>query len=241
MCRPDEREGGEVAIEDLLAAKLPAEDAVALERCFDDEMRSVLPGELRSQVRERLLPLIRRLLRWETSATCRKVRANDARSVSIRYNSDFHRDRHIFGTSPQGSELRKRVALSNLSAVVYLDPAAFEYVKGSSYAHQKPEDHSKIKRSFDAGTMIIFPSSLTHRACEDEALQTRRRTIILFDIEKEYVDEADRIPHVVICMPFFAQVLRCLSLTLDPALALKLGMLRALGSCRSSTTSMARN
>lgn len=210
MCRPDGRDagqGGEAAIEDVVAAKLTAEDAAALEQCFDDETRSVLAGELRSQVRERLLPLIGRLLRWKTSATCRKVRANDARSVSIRYNSDFHRDRHIFGTSPQGSDLRKRVAMSNLSAVVYLDPAAFEYVKGSSYEHQNPEEHSTIKRNFDAGTMIIFPASLTHRACEDKALQTRRRTIILFDIEKEYVDEADRIPHVVICMPFFAQVL----------------------------------
>ena len=45
MCRPDGRDagqGGEAAIEDVVAAKLTAEDAAALEQCFDDEVRGLI-------------------------------------------------------------------------------------------------------------------------------------------------------------------------------------------------------
>jgi hypothetical protein len=189
---------GELVETDLLLEKLTADDVKALGDCFNSQDQTVFTGQLRVEVRDRLLPRLAARMGWKAGAVCSKLRANDAKSVSIRYNSDFHRDRHLFGTAPQGSIVRRKGAWANLSAVIYLDPASFEYFEESAWSH--PKESTPVLRTFEAGTMIIFPSSLVHKASHNPALETNRRTVILFDIESAE-SKNSKIPHAVICMP----------------------------------------
>lgn len=193
--------------EDLLVKSLALQDRKALEACFEVEKLAVADNMLRREVGERLLPQISSLLKWNSGASCRKLRANDAQSVNIRYNSEFHRDRHLFGTAPDGSKLRRKEAWANLSAVVYLDRASFEYFEDTAWDY--PKRTSPVKRTFEGGTMILFPSSLIHKASDDPAFQTNRRTVILFDIvqarNKNGASSFSTIPTAIIRMPWWLQ------------------------------------
>ena len=72
-------------------------------------------GDIKRQVQDIVLPKIRDSLRWK-SIRAIKGRVNDWRTVELKYNSLFHRDRHIYGSHGDAKASRQ-----NLSAVVYLD------------------------------------------------------------------------------------------------------------------------
>lgn len=181
---------------DVLKESLSTEEIATLAACFDTPKRTVRSNSLREKVKEVVLPKVSRRMGW-ASARCVKLRANDVASVSRRYNSDFHRDRHLYGLASN----KAKVAWTNLSCVVYLDEATFEYVEGSAAAN--PPKPKIVQKSFDPGTMIIFPSSLVHKAKDDPSLDTTRRTIIVFDIED--ADTVQTVPHAILCLPTFTQ------------------------------------
>jgi len=187
--------------EDLFVQPLTTDEVERLGSVFSG--RSVKPDLLRALVKEILLPKVATRMCWD-KARCCKLRGNDVEAVVKRYNSDFHRDRYIFGTDPIA---RARAAWTNLSAVVYLDAACFEYIEES--AIRSPANPKVIRRVFDAGSMIVFPSNLVHRAADDETLVTNRRVIICFDIEHDAPSGTNgkmEIPHCIIRMPSTFQI-----------------------------------
>lgn len=182
---------------DLLHEPLSTEDLEALGACFDSH--TVFADALTKEVSQRLLPKVAKRMGW-ARATCRKLRANTSTSVSIRYNSDFHRDRHLFGSAPQNSKERQVAAWNNVSAVIYLDAASFSYIEESAW--DNPKQRKTVEKDYPAGTMIFFPSSLVHKATESK-FETTRRTIIAFDLEDADIQEP--IPHAIVRMPSIMQ------------------------------------
>lgn len=185
---------------ELLVERLTVDDVKALAKCYDLAGRTVSVDPLREVTRQSLLPKVAKRMGW-AEANCRKLRANDVQSVTIRYNSDFHRDRHLYGG--EDSEELKKAAWTNLSAVIYLDKSSFEYIEDSSY--KNPKEQKVVTNTFEGGTMIIFPSSLVHKARpipDNLKASNSRRTLIMFDIECAGVND---VPHAIVCMPAIFQ------------------------------------
>lgn len=140
-------------------------------------------------VKECVLVRIQMELGW-SNIRAMKCRLNDRQTFRNRYNSDLHRDRHIV---PQGPEQRrKELSLMNYSAVIYLDPAVFRFWPDSSVVNPT-QDCLKLDCFIDVdiepGEVILFPSSLIHQARPSSQYpHSRRRTIVIFDIENPDLD-----------------------------------------------------
>ena len=145
---------------------------------------------VKSLIHQAILPAIQRKLSWRT-IRCIKGRVNDWRTVELKYNSLFHRDRHIYGDF---SRFRK-ASSQNLSAVVYLDPSRLDVMEGSA-VHGETAKLKELEMA--AGTVAVFPSCLIHRAVPS-AMSKKRRTIVLFDIENPDEDQMAVVHDIVTC------------------------------------------
>lgn len=156
---------------------------------------------VKSFVQDAVLPKIQAALGW-TAIRATKGRVNDWRTVELKYNSLFHRDRHIYGDAP--ASRRHAAAWLNLSAVVYLDAqSCLEFLDGSEEV-LAPRQSTTTPTSFvvGAGTIVVFPSCLIHRAAASRASK-RRRTIVLFDLEDP--SEPSPLPHDIVLCPGWTQ------------------------------------
>ena len=161
-------------------------------------MNGAVLAEIKKHVRSLVLPKLQVTLGWK-DITAAKGRVNDHRTVDLKYNSLFHRDRHILGTAP--AETLHSVAKQNFSAVVYLDPSHFEFIEGSAVSG--PHASSTPRELLVAeGSILVFPSCLIHRAVSSEQSK-QRRTIVLFDLEDP--SEPAPLRHDIIQCPWWTQ------------------------------------
>ena len=176
---------------------LHAAEIEALRSSFGEDGANL--AEVKRQVLSVVLPRIKDALGWKAIRAA-KGRVNDWRTVEKKYNSLFHRDRHIYGEA-KPSQLHS-AATQNLSAVVYLDRSSrLEYIEGSAVA--LPEQSTAHRELVVAeGTIVVFPSCLIHRAAASEESK-RRRTIVLFDLED--ASEASPVRHDIILCPSWTQ------------------------------------
>lgn len=154
--------------------------------------------EIKKIINNSILDIIKDKLKWKCIRAI-KGRVNNWKTVDLRYNSDAHRDRHIFGGTI--SEQMK-ASQKNLSAVIYLDFSKFGYYTDSSITtpNQKNIEYNEI--NIPEGSILIFPSCLIHKAIPCSKFNSRR-TIVLFDIENP--DEENQIPHNIIICPKWTQ------------------------------------
>jgi hypothetical protein len=174
---------------------LSEDEKETIRACFCEDSAKL--ASIKSHVLHIVLPKIKDALGW-TSVRAIKGRVNDWRTVELKYNSLFHRDRHIYG-NPKSVEL-KSASRQNLSAVVYLDPSRFDFIDGSSLAGHQGTKLQEL--TIAEGTIAVFPSCLIHRAVASSASQ-RRRTIVIFDIENP--DEAWPLRHDIVTCPAWTQ------------------------------------
>jgi len=192
------RGGGKAAanpFQSVLLVSLQEAEAENLRGCFREDGADLI--SVKEQVASVVLPRIRDALGWE-SIRASKGRVNDARTVSIKYNSLFHRDRHLYGEAPEAR--LQETCWHNRSAVVYLDRSRLEFLEGSEVAGDEPAPPTC--KEIPAGSIAVFPSSLIHRARPWEE-SGRRRTIVLFDVENP--EEHTPVPHNIVYCPAWTQ------------------------------------
>ena len=175
---------------------LTAEECERIRQAFGETCAD-LPS-IKSSIQSIVLPRIQAHLQW-TAIRAIKGRVNDWRTVELKYNSLWHRDRHVYGAETSTTSAAESSSGQNLSAVVYLDHSRLGYIEGSAVRGQP----TKTKElSIPAGTVVIFPSCLIHRAVAS-AESKQRRTIVLFDIENP--DEPQPLVHDIVTCPGWTQ------------------------------------
>jgi hypothetical protein len=150
--------------------------------------------EIKKIINNSILDIIKNKLGWKNIRAI-KGRVNNWKTVDLRYNSDAHRDRHIYG----GTIFEQiRASQKNYSAVVYLDFSKFGFYTDSCVTspNQKNMEYNEI--SINEGSIVVFPSCLIHKAIPCTESKSRR-TIVLFDIENP--DDKYQIPHNIIICP----------------------------------------
>lgn len=180
---------------EVLSVPMHTAEVDAIRASFCEHGANLL--EIKEHLHSIVLPKIRRALGW-TGVRATKGRVNDWRTVELKYNSLFHRDRHIFGAA--AAEVCHSAVKQNMSAVVYLDPAQFDYISGS----QAPGAHATAPQKLQVaeGTILLFPSCLIHRAVA-LAESKQRRTIVLFDLEDP--SESAPLRHDIVICPWWTQ------------------------------------
>ena len=183
--------------------RLTSEELTSVHKAFDDN-KGVDDSMLKISLNEHILPRFKNELGW-TNIRSIKCRANDRKTFEQRYNADCHRDRHLFGgTTGQ----RMNLSVQNYSAVIYLDKAVFRYFSNSSVTFGLEEDSLNLIRCVDVeiepGMAVLFPSSLIHQARKSiEDPNSRRRTIVMFDIENPDNDKfrymTNEVHNIVMC------------------------------------------
>ena len=153
--------------------------------------------EIKKNINNIILPKIQDKLGW-SSIRAIKGRVNDWKTVDLKYNSVYHRDRHIFGGT-----FKKQIkeAFKNFSAVIYFDDSKFSYIEDSIITLSSQLHGSYREIDIPAGTIIIFPSCLIHKAILSEKCG-KRRTIVLFDIENP---DDNHIEHNIYICPKWTQ------------------------------------
>ena len=183
--------------DDLTPVSVPLQKAEteAIRAAFGESGADL--AQIRRHVDDVVLPKIKAALGW-TAIRAVKGRVNDWRTVDLKYNSLFHRDRHVYGAAPPAD--LGRAAKQNLSAVVYLDKARLDYIEGSAVSSS--DEHSHRELMIAEGMVLVFPSCLIHRAVASAESQ-RRRTIVLFDIEDPSASAPLR--HDIVVCPWWTQ------------------------------------
>ena len=174
---------------------LSSEEKETIRRAFGETGANL--AAIKGHIHSIVLPKIRDALGW-SSIRAIKGRVNDWRTVELKYNSLFHRDRHVYG-DPQSETLRES-SLQNLSAVVYLDKARLDYIDGSAVPGHRDTQLKELE--LDEGSIALFPSCLIHRAVASPESK-QRRTIVLFDIENPAATEPLR--HDIVACPGWTQ------------------------------------
>lgn len=183
----------------VLTVALHAAEADTIRTAFGEHGAEI--EEIKRVVRSIVLPKIRDALGWKDIIVS-KGRVNNWRTVELKYNSLFHRDRHVFGAAP-GTTASQTGERQNMSAVVYLDPARFDFIEGSSApVANHATSHSMREMLLAAGSIIVFPSCLIHRAVALEDSK-QRRTIVLFDLEDP--SEPTPLRHDIVLCPWWTQ------------------------------------
>ena len=188
----------------ILQIKLTKAERTIIVNAFGGETAN-LP-ETKKNIHEIILPKVKHKLGWRRICAI-KGRVNNWKTTELKYNSEFHRDRHLFG----GTLKEQQVEVSkNYSAVVYLDDAKFAYIDNSTITMSHGSTASYVEMDIPAGTIIAFPSCLIHKAVRSsKSKSSLRRTIVLFDIENPDDTRAEH--DVYICpkwtqKPFFHKV-----------------------------------
>ena len=177
-------------LQSALTVQLSETDTERLRAPFG-EASACLPA-IKEGISELVLPKIQAALGWKR-IRARKGRVNDWKTVALKYNSLWHRDRHIYGGAAAAT------CAMNLSAVVYLDRSRFDFLEGSHL----PGQPTQLKElDMPAGTIAVFPSCLIHRAVA-LAESKQRRVIVLFDIEDP--DEPSPMRHDIVTCPGWTQ------------------------------------
>ena len=186
--------------------KLTNSEIKGIEEGFDQQ-RGINDIIISMAIKNSILPRFKQELDWSNIRAI-KCRANDHKTFIQRYNSDCHRDRHLFGGSKRD---RKSLALNNYSSVIYLDKAVFRYIPNSSVTSGKEKEKNIICNEviIEPGMAVLFPSSIIHQArASYEEPKSQRRTIVLFDIENPDNDD-ERIAngnyHNIIVCPKWTQ------------------------------------
>jgi hypothetical protein len=159
---------------------------------FDTKVDSILTKHLVNSV---IMDLCKSKLEW-SNIRCIKGRVNNYKTIELHYNSDPHRDRHLFYGSDNMSDSKEGLeSLKNWSAVIYLDDSNFKYIDGSHTC--TCVDHSReVIVNIPAGTILLFPSTTIHQALKSD-ISNCRRTIVIFDIENP--DDTQCKHRIVIC------------------------------------------
>ena len=148
-------------------------EADAIRASFGEHGPKLL--ESKGHVHSIALPKIRHALGWK-GVRVTKGRVNDWKTVELKYNSLFHRDRHVFGAA--AAEVRGSAARQNMRAVVYLDPARFLLHRGQRGHWHTRNGSSKIAGCRGHDLVIrFFPSCLIHRAVALAESKQRRTSM----------------------------------------------------------------
>lgn len=185
-------------LESVKVVPLSSSETTSIRAAFGENGAS-LP-EIKQQISATILPKICLALGWKRIRAV-KGRVNDRRTVDLKYNSLWHRDRHIYLAAHHSPDIVRAACSQNLSAVVYLDPSRLDYIKGSAVPGEKAASQP-VRLELEAGSIAVFPSCLIHRAVA-HAESKQRRTIVLFDIENP--DEPSPLPHDIITCPGWTQ------------------------------------